>query len=232
MEFQIRPYRPRDLEQVIACRYQLRVLVAGPDFAMGRDRQGDLGTLTRLGEEMGFSLESVSAVPYRGAPISSSRIRTVVRDGEVEFAAQLLGRDYAIEGAVEIGAGRGEGLGFPTANITPAEEILLPANGVYAARVEVPGQISLVPAVVNVGVAPTFGGTNRHLEVHLLDYTGNLVGCRLSVQFCQRLREERRFKSIQSLTTQIEADIDLARQILGIAELGSATPDADKERRS
>jgi riboflavin kinase/FMN adenylyltransferase len=217
------------LDQVVFSRFQLRVLVVGPDFAMGRDRQGDLGRLSRLADEMGFVLEPVSALPLRGAPISSTRIRTVVRDGDVAFAADMLGRDYEIEGIVETGAGRGRGLGFPTANVATDEGILLPANGVYAARVTVPGPDPPWPAVVNVGIAPTFGGTTRRVEAHLLGYEGNLVGCRLGVAFSERVRDERRFDSIEALTAQIEADTGRARAILGLDGLGSDRSDADQE---
>ncbi|MGD8395754.1 MAG: bifunctional riboflavin kinase/FAD synthetase [Candidatus Eiseniibacteriota bacterium] len=216
------------LEHVVLARFHLKVLVAGPDFAMGRDREGDLGALGRLGEELGFELVPVPALPLGGAPISSSRIRTVVRDGDVALAAHMLGRPYAVEGLVETGAGRGREIGVPTANVAVAPEILLPANGVYVARVDVPGSREPCPAVVNVGIAPTFGGTRRRLEAHLLDFTGNLVGCRLAVGFVERLRGEHRFESIEALTAQIESDIVRARAMLAEEELARVGATADQ----
>lgn len=217
------------LEQLVLSRYRLRLLVAGPDFAMGRDRHGDLGALRRLGEAMSFELESLPALPCRGAPISSSRIRTVLRDGDVRFAAELLGRDYAVAGTVETGAGRGRGLGFPTANVAVPNNLLLPANGVYVARVRLPSRPEPWPAVVNIGVAPTFGGSRRRLEAHLLGFAGELVGSRVRVRFLRRLRDERRFEGIRALTAQIEADVARAAEILGGEGLGTAAGAADLE---
>jgi riboflavin kinase/FMN adenylyltransferase len=202
------------VEQMILSRYRLIELVVGPDFAMGRDRHGDRGMLTRLGSELGFQLEQVPAVPLMGAPVSSSRIRTVLGDGEVALAARLLGRPYEVRGVVVTGEGRGHGLGFPTANVEVAPEKLLPKHGVYAVRCQGGGIGAGHPAVANIGTAPTFGGTVRRLEVHVLDWSGQLVGHELEVAFEEHLRDERQFPSAASLKAQIEADADRAKVVL------------------
>lgn len=214
------------LDRVLLRRYDLRVLVVGPDFAMGRDRRGDLAALGALGAELGFTLEVVAPVPALGGPVSSTRLRRALAAGEVGVARELLGRDYEIGGRVVSGHGRGRGLGYPTANVAVDQGKMVPADGVYAARVALvpvpaaggdPGATAGVPwrpAVVNIGLAPTFGGTERRVEVHVLDFGGDLRGGQLLVRLAARLRGEMRFPDAGGLRTQIAADITRARVLL------------------
>jgi riboflavin kinase/FMN adenylyltransferase len=218
------------LDLVLLERYALKVLVAGPDFAMGRDRAGDLAALTALGEEVGFTVEQVGPIVWAGESISSTRLRRALQAGEVDVARELLGRDYQLVGRVVTGHGRGRGLGFPTANLAVDEGKLLPGDGVYAALAAVGdaadegsegrrGSPRFRSAAVNVGRAPTFGDTEeRRVEVHLLGGggepapgVGDLTGRRLAVRFVARLRGERAFPDAEALRAQIAADVTAAR---------------------
>ncbi|HWN83418.1 MAG TPA: riboflavin biosynthesis protein RibF, partial [Candidatus Udaeobacter sp.] len=200
------------LEQVLGTRYELRVLVIGPDFAMGRGRAGDARALSELGQTMGFAVEVVSPVTGdAGERISSTQLRNAIRAGDLAAAREQLGRDLEIRGRVVSGAGRGRGLGAPTANLAVDPTRLLPADGVYAAlvRVEAPGRapVGERPAVVNIGLAPTFGDGERRVEVHLLDLDQDLHESVLTVRLLARLRDEQRFPDAVALRTQIAADI-------------------------
>lgn len=208
------------LEQVIAPRYDLQVLVIGPDFAMGRGRAGDAKALTELGQELGFAVEIVSPVAGQaGERISSTQLRNAIRAGDLAAAREQLGRDLEIRGPVVTGAGRGRGLGAPTANLALDPTRLLPADGVYAALVRVaapggtPGRDER-PAVVNIGLAPTFGGNERRVEVHVLDLDQDLHDCVLTVRLVARLRGELRFPDPAALKAQIAADIARARVLI------------------
>jgi riboflavin kinase/FMN adenylyltransferase len=225
------------IARFILPRYDLKVLVAGPDFAMGHGREGDLPALAELGRTMGFELEVVAPIGRTaGGRISSTELREAIRAGDLALAKELLGRDVEIQGVVVSGAGRGRGLGAPTANLEVARERLLPADGVYAGFAQVLGPESGaadsggpavpsgtaededLPAVVNIGLAPTFGGNARRVEVHLLDVDRDLVGTALRVRLVARLRDERRFPDPEALKAQIAADVARARELLGIGE--------------
>jgi riboflavin kinase/FMN adenylyltransferase len=187
-------------------------VVVGESFRFGRARLGDARTLEALGGRHGFDVRVVAPVLHGGRPISSSRVREALVAGDVDEAAQLLGRPYALDGRVVRGDGRGRGLGIPTANLA-AEEQLLPARGVYAGRCRTPdGEWHL--AVVNVGERPTFGGKGLHVEAHLLDFAGELYGARLRLAFHARLRGEERFESAQALVERIQQDVRATRVLL------------------
>jgi riboflavin kinase/FMN adenylyltransferase len=171
--------------------------VAGSGFRFGRDRAGDLDLLRRLGID-------ARAVPLVEG-ISSTRIRQLVATGEVEHAAQLLGRPVEVEGTVVGGDQRGTGLGFPTANVEPPPHLLVPANGIYA------GAVGEVRAAVSIGVNPHYGGHERRVEAFLLDFAGDLYGQRLVVQLWQRLRDELAFGSEAELVEQIARDVEATR---------------------
>lgn len=201
-----------------------RHVVVGEAFAFGAGRSGNLDVLRTLGEQLGFSVHPVPAVTASGAPISSTRIRELVCAGETVQAAALLGRPFALEGRVVSGAGRGRKIGVPTANLEP-ENQLIPARGVYAARVLISGADSaehtepergvMLPAVVNIGIAPTFGGEDRaRIEAHLIDFDGDVSWKRLRIDFHERLREERRFDGVDALVSAIRHDIERARALL------------------
>lgn len=189
-----------------------RVVGVGENFRFGAARAGGLADLRRLGGALGFELLALGPVMLAGQPVSSTRLREVLERGEVAEAAALAGRPYLVEGLVVRGDQRGRTLGFPTANIDPWNE-LLPGAGVYAARAGVAGGPAC-PAVVNVGRRPTFDGREVRLEVHLLDFEGDLYGAALRVEFLARLRAEMRFPSPQALVEQIGADVRLARRVL------------------
>jgi riboflavin kinase / FMN adenylyltransferase len=154
------------------------------------------------------------AFHWKGEIVSSTRIRNCLKAGDVRLAAELLGRYYLAQGHVVTGHKRGRVLGFPTANLAPPDE-LLPERGVYATWVET--DAGLVGGVANVGVAPTFGGDKLSLEVHLLDFDGDLYGQWIGVRFVDRIREERRFGGVAELTEQIRRDAARARELLASA---------------
>jgi riboflavin kinase/FMN adenylyltransferase len=190
---------------------QLRVqgLVVGYDFRFGKGREGDAAALRSF--LPGVPVVEVGAHAEGGAPVSSSRIRRLVAEGDVAAAARLLGRPHALRGPVVHGDHRGRTIGFPTANVQNEVE-LLPASGVYAVRARVDGAVH--PGVANIGVRPTFDATEPRVEVHLFDFDGDLYGKRLEVELIARLRGEARFPSVDALVAQIRADADAARAVL------------------
>lgn len=198
-------------------RLNVRAVAAGTNFRFGHGRRGDVATLQAAGVRYGFAFVAVPPVQDDG-PISSSRIRTLLADGDVSRAAALLGYAYAVDGIVRPGDHRGRTIGFPTANVHPIDpRVLLPAIGVYAVRVALGRRPAAVwrPAVANLGRRPTFDGRTLLLEVHLLDGDAELYGQRLRVAFVERLRGEHRFAGIAELRAQIEHDCAQARTIHG-----------------
>jgi riboflavin kinase / FMN adenylyltransferase len=203
--------RPEEFLGLIQERYRLAELWVGSDFALGRGRSGTVAALAEIGRGEGFALHILPPEKVDREVISSTFIRTLLSQGEVRHANQLLGRRYRISGAVEQGAARGRQLGFPTANVRLDPRRTLPADGVYAAVVPLEGQEWR--AVVNLGSRPTFAEGERLLEAHLLDFDGDLYGRQLDVDFVDRIREVRRFASIDALKAQIAQDADAARRV-------------------
>ena len=194
----------------------LKHLIIGYDYAFGRDRQGDAVFLQNCGERYGFTVEVLPPITQNKDVYSSTRIRQLLQDGEVEAAAALLGRHFTLDGEVIHGAGRGQNLGFPTANLHTEKE-LLPKEGVYAVKVR--HNAKLLDGVVNIGKNPTFGENELTVEVHLLDFEQSLYGETLRLYFLQRLRSEERFATVPALCAAIQNDIDRARQVLGHARV-------------
>ena len=193
-----------------------RAIAVGPDFAFGKDRDGNVERL-RAWLGSGVIVSVVPKVEVDGLPVSSTRIRELVLEGRVSAAARLMGRPYDIEGQVVTGMGRGRTIGWPTANVAPAGE-LLPAIGVYAVRAQ--GPFGDLPGAANLGRKPTFGdGQPVTVEVQLIDYDeigkASLTGQIVRVKFLERLRAEMRFPSIEALTAQIGQDVVEARRIAG-----------------
>lgn len=184
---------------------EVRTIAVGEDWRFGRRRLGDVGLLRRMGEELGFRLEAVAPVMWDGERISSTRIRQAIRDGAFGAAEQMLGRKYRVTGTVIQGRKLGRKLGFPTANIDPGE-LQMPKDGVWAVEVEGIGR-----GVANLGVRPTVGGEKKLLEVHVLDFDGDLYGEVLNVSFLRFLRGERKFDSVEELRVQIGRDSEDAR---------------------
>lgn len=189
-----------------------RTVVVGYDFTYGVKRAGTVATLEVAAARRGAQVKMVSAVSLEGVVVSSSKIREYVLEGRVEAAARLLGRPFDLDGLVVPGAGRGRTIGFPTANIDTTNE-LRPAAGVYAIKVLVLGEAGATwhGGAANIGVKPTFGGGEVTVEAHLFDFSFDLYGKRLRVQFLERLRAEKRFGSANELSSQIGRDLEAAR---------------------
>lgn len=200
------------VEDVLVNALSVREVWVGHDFSFGKGKSGTVEYLKELGGEFGFRVFVVDAYKRRGEVVSSSRIRAYVKDGEVKKAAALLGRLYSIKGKVVGGREIGKEIGFPTANLEVESE-LVPKNGVYAAFAIVEGRER--EAVLNIGVAPTFGGKGRTIEVHILDFCDNIYGKKVEVRFASRLRDETAFPSRDALVKAIKKDIDRTRKILG-----------------
>jgi len=175
----------------------------GSNFLFGRERSGTFGVLQALGDRFGFRADKIDPVCVKDVAVSSTRIRRLLIEGRVDEAAALLGRHHFIDGEVVPGDERGRLLGFPTANVRTANE-LLPPHGVYATVARVGAD--LFPAVTNLGVKPTFGGSDTTIEAHLLRGGRDLYGQRLRLFFVQRLRDERKFDSVDALKAQIARD--------------------------
>ena len=181
----------------------------GANFLFGHDRAGNFSMLRTLGARYAFKAEKIDPVRYKDFVVSSTRIRRLVGEGRVDEAGALLGHQYYIDGLVVHGDHRGASIGFPTANLCTENE-LLPPHGVYATTTTIAGVVR--PSVTNVGVRPTVDASDRvTVEAHVFDFNGNLYGARLRIGFVQRLRDERRFESLDGLREQIAADCDRAR---------------------
>jgi riboflavin kinase/FMN adenylyltransferase len=196
------------VKDVLLGRLRAREIVVGYNHRFGRGARGDAQLLESLTGRLGFQAHVVPPATVDGAAVSSSEIRAALQRGDVAAAARSLGRPYAIAGEVTSGAGRGRSLGFPTANITPDRPLLI-ERGVYLGRLHVDGQGHT--AVVNVGVRPTFGETTLAVEAHLLDFTGDLYGREVRLDFLDRIRDEMRFPSVEALKAQVARDIEVAR---------------------
>lgn len=206
---------PEEFLGLVQERYRLAELWVGSDFALGRGRSGTVATLAELGRAHGFEMHVLPPQRVDHEIISSTAIRTLLSQGEVRHANRLLGRRYRVTGRVVEGARRGRQLGFPTANIRPDPRRTLPADGVYAAVVPIDG--TEWRAVVNLGGRPTFEEGERLLEAHLLDFSGELYGRDLSVELVERIREVKRFESIDALRDQISRDAEAARNVSSVA---------------
>jgi riboflavin kinase/FMN adenylyltransferase len=196
--------------QILVERFRARVIVEGFNFRFGRDRQGDVNLLRRLCEQGGIGFRVVAPIEWKGRPVSSSRVRWALESGDVAEARELLGRPYRIQGVVGQGAKRGRQLGFPTANLEQIST-LIPAEGVYAVQFD--GADERLWGAAHIGPVPTFHDLVRRVEVHLLDFAGDLYGRVLTVAFVQRLRPIQTFADAHSLTSQLRHDIDAVRRI-------------------
>jgi riboflavin kinase/FMN adenylyltransferase len=191
--------------------------VVGYDFTYGSKRAGTVQTLEAAAAKRGAKVVVVPAVTVDGVVVSSSRVREYVLEGRVAAAQKLLGRYFDLEGTVVTGAGRGRSIGFPTANIDTQNE-LRPGAGVYAVRVHQKGEAARYGGAANIGVKPTFGGGEVTIEAHLFDFSGDLYGKKLVVEFVERLRGEQRFGSANELAGQIARDLEAAKAAVARAE--------------
>ncbi|MBI4757427.1 MAG: bifunctional riboflavin kinase/FAD synthetase [Chloroflexi bacterium] len=202
----------QEFVQLISSHLRVKELVVGDGFALGRHREGTVEVLRSIGEQLGFTVNAVGPVVVGGAIVSSSRIRDLLRNGDVARAQGLLGRRYSLGGLVVLGAGRGRAIGFPTANIAVPPERTIPLDGVYVVYAYIRGESR--PAVTSIGTRPTFDNGLRTVEVHILDFDEDIYGQELKIEFVSRLRGEERFASVAALVAQIEADVVAARKML------------------
>ena len=211
-------HSPHDFEASLLDVLGARHIVVGYDFTYGAARAGTVDTLREAAATRGAQVHMVSPVTVDGVVASSSKVREYILEGRVGAAQRLLGRPFDLDGTVVTGQGRGRGLGFPTANVDTQNE-LRPAAGVYAILVQFRDELPAAwrPGVANIGVKPTFGGNEVTIEAHLLDFSGDLYGKELRVQFLERLRAERRFGSVAELVGQIKRDVEAARAVIARA---------------
>lgn len=202
-------------ERIVRQLLDARVLVEGPNFYFGQQRQGTIVLLSKLCQAAGMDLEVVDPVRQGEHYISSTRVRRTLLDGEVELAATMLTEPYQIAGRVVHGAERGRTIGFPTANLAEVRT-LVPAEGVYAGAVPIGGEQH--PAAIHIGPNPTYGEAARKIEVHLLDWDGDLYDQPLAVDFWQRIRDIRRFASPDELVAQLHQDVAAVREVCGRGE--------------
>lgn len=204
----------RFVQEQLASGLEIREVYVGGNFNFGRSRGGNADLLISLCGSLGIVAEVVPEIRTLSSPVSSSRIRRALRAGEVELAGELLGRPYGVEGTVIRGAGRGAGLGFPTANMTPAAQ-LIPEDGVYITEVRVDDGTH--HSVTNIGSRPTFEDARFTVETHLLDSHEELYDRTIEVRFLARLRPELKFESAEALVQQVQRDIERARRYFSAA---------------
>ena len=197
---------------------RMRGLMVGPDFAMGRGREGDPKTLAALGEELGFWVDVVDLLAEGAQPIKSTAIRDALARGDVTTVAQLLGRDFSLTGTVARGEGRGKTLGFPTANLVVPEGMAIPGDGIYATRALVADRPYM--AATSIGIRPTFSEGRRTIEAFLLDFDGDLYGQGVRLVFVRHLRDEVKYDTLEALLEQIGRDVAQTRTILEAAQQG------------
>lgn len=191
---------------------RMRGLVIGADFALGRGREGDTAALRLLGREMSFSVDVVPAVKLNGEVVSSTVIRQALAEGDMAKVRRMVGRDFSLHGRVVTGAGRGAGMGIPTANLDIDPEHAIPLDGVYATRAYIDGRS--YHSMTNIGRNPTFGNSERVVEVYIIDYSGDLYGREVRIDIVERLRGEERFSSAEELKKQIAEDVKKGKAIL------------------
>jgi riboflavin kinase / FMN adenylyltransferase len=199
---------------VLATGLNARSVFVGAGWRFGHKAAGDVQLLEKLGAELGFDASGIELSKYAGEPVSSSRVRRAVLEGDVTEAEALLGRPFDVDGVVVRGAGRGVGLGWPTANLEIDDGLARPLRGIYAGRARAGG--SWHPAAISVGVNPTFGGDEAAppvVEAFLLDFDGDLYGETLRVEFWKRLRDEQKFDSVDDLVAQIALDVEATRSL-------------------
>ena len=190
---------------VVVDRLHAKEVYLGRGFFFGHNREGNIELLRHVSEQLGFIADEVPEVRLRGKRIGSTVIRQLLSDGHVNLARRMLGRPYGVEGPVARGDARGVGLGFPTANVQPHNRVI-PRRGVYVTSTLIEGQWRR--SVTNIGVRPTFGDAlEPSVETHIIDWTGDLYGDVLRVRFLHRLREEKKFRSVDELRSQIARDV-------------------------
>ena len=202
----------REFVSLLKKYLRMRGIVIGPDFALGRNREGNANTLRTLGQDMNFSVTVVPPVVINDEVASSTAIRKALADGDMKKVHQLIGRSFSLHGRVITGAGRGVELGFRTTNLDIDPEQALPADGVYATWAYVDDRA--YQSMTNIGKCPTFGYNERTVEVYILNYDSDLYGRELKIDIIERLRDEKQFDNVEELKKQITEDVNQGIAIL------------------
>jgi len=202
----------REFVGLLQMHLRMRGLIIGPDFALGRAREGDAAALQTLGQERGFTVEVVEPLISGGSLVSSTAIREALSQGDMRATAKFLGRYFRLSGPVIGGMERGHVLGFPTANIGVDSDQALPIDGVYATLGYIGDKV--YKSVTNIGIRPTFGEGERTVEVFMIDFVGDIYGQKLTIELVERLRGEMKFADAQELSAQISKDVEQTRSIL------------------
>ncbi|MCH7800730.1 MAG: bifunctional riboflavin kinase/FAD synthetase [Chloroflexi bacterium] len=213
----------RDLAQLpaeqflarLSDRLRMKALVVGPDFAMGRNRDGTLETLPLLGRKLGFTFKSVDLLKDSDNPVKSTVIRNLIAEGNVESVSRMLGRNFSATGTVVDGLKRGRTLGFPTANLEVPNGYASPGDGIYATWAYL--ESGRYMAATSIGTRPTFQEGGRTIEAFLLDFSDDIYGQTLRLEFVKRLRGEEKFDSVDALLQQINKDVQQTRELLTAA---------------
>lgn len=210
-------------ESVLSAGLGAKRVVVGMDFRFGRQREGDLATLAKLGERLGFTVDAVEDVAVDGRRVSSTRIRKLLADGDIAAAERCLGRPVTMSGIVIRGQQLGRDLGYPTANMLP-EALPCPLSGVFAVWARVDGGAGWLPAVASLGVRPAVGGSEFLVETHIFDFAADLYDQRLELRFVAKIREEAHFPGMAELVAEMQRDEQRVRAILA----GAARPEAEQ----
>lgn len=206
------------IERILVKKLKVKELWIGFDYVFGRNREGTIGLLKEYGRRFGFRVIAIPEIKMKGRRFSSTQIRKWVAKGRLTEAARFLGRPYSLYGKVVKGAGRGKKLGYPTANLKPYHEAL-PPSGVYGVRASFSQDGKNYLGILNIGTRPTFEKKGKVvMEVHLLDFQGNLYGKKMEVVFLKRIRPERRFATVKALVERIKSDEKAARRLLTVSE--------------
>ena len=205
----------RQFAELLSGTMRMKGLVLGPDSALGRGREGDLAFMQAEGERLGFWVRSVEPLEFNGQAVKSRVVRETLVAGDVSRGAGLLGRNHTLSGTVVVGDQRGRTLGFPTANIDVYPGLLWPGDGIYATWAHFGGKRHL--SATSIGVRPTFGLTQRLVEVYVMDFSGDLYGQHMTVEFVQKVRNQETFPEIDALIARIEQDVSDSREVLAQA---------------
>ena len=195
----------RDFAAILVETLGMKGLLMGPDSAVGHNRQGDINFLRQLGPQLGFWVEEVQPLVLDGSPVQSRRIREAIGWGDVAAGTRLLGRNFSLAGKVVLGDRRGRDLGFPTANLEIASEVIIPGDGIYATWAIIDGVRH--PSATSIGVRPTFGAGERLVEAYVMDFDADLYGKHLCVEFVRKLRDQENFSTVEALVDQISQDV-------------------------
>lgn len=209
---------PEEFLARVMAKFDLREIVVGEDFSLGKDRAGNVEKLTELGKTFGFSVTPLARIGDDDESISSTEIRESILAGDVSLAAQLLGRWFHVAGVVVHGAHFGRQIGYPTANIDPPADQVPLADGIYASRTWLPGESTPRDSMTYVGTRPTVNSGPRAIETNILDYEGDLYGRRLKVEPVQRLRPDENFPSLDEMIEQLGRDEAATRSVLATIE--------------